>query len=282
MPLIRVTSFDGTVIFEGEGDIQMGVDPSLPDPVTSMVVAMREGNYRAQADLTGLLRTVPHELRYEVEPPDVIDWSPDAFAVCLPEPRVARTVLRIDVPQSFALSMRQELYAGHPDRQGGHGSPFDRMIPGERVTSADQGSTFTAEMARASMNRVRENHLARYGVPSPVPSFFEQVMDRRYRDPRLAAQPIDETMRGWYLYGADMAGPSFAEAVALYNEMTTPEALREILGFNETAPPAPDYDELIASTRAEFPYDPHHYDHPETNEMAWSPPEDGGKVPRCP
>lgn len=41
-------------------------------------------------------------------------------------------------------------------------------------------------------------------------------------------------------------------------------------------------EELIRSTWSEFPHDPHNYDHPNTNEMRWSPPEDDEEVPSCP
>lgn len=46
--------------------------------------------------------------------------------------------------------------------------------------------------------------------------------------------------------------------------------------------PVPAYDELIESTRAEFPYDPLDYGVFGREEMAWTPPEDGREVPRCP
>lgn len=41
-------------------------------------------------------------------------------------------------------------------------------------------------------------------------------------------------------------------------------------------------EELMRSARSEFPYDPHGYDHPNTNEMSWSPPPEGEEVPSCP
>lgn len=48
-----------------------------------------------------------------------------------------------------------------------------------------------------------------------------------------------------------------------------------------TGPP-PEHDELIEATRSEFPYDPLDYGRFGREEMAWSPPEDGQEVPRCP
>lgn len=249
MPLIRVTSFDGTVIFEGEGEIRIGLDPALPDPGMTVGFLAREGDYRAQADLTGLVQTTRHELRYEIDEPDVMEWSPDPTSVCIPVPQVARTTLLIDVPSSFALSMRQELYAGHPQVRGGHGSPVDRVMPG-------QGERFTADMARTEMNRLRDAHYARLREPL-----------------NWSALLSSETF----------AGPSMREALALYGEaFQTAEEVQAELQAAWATEPSPDYDELIASTRAEFPYDPHHYDHPETNEMRWSPPEGEEKVTRCP
>lgn len=41
-------------------------------------------------------------------------------------------------------------------------------------------------------------------------------------------------------------------------------------------------EELIRSTRSEFLDDPHHYDHPNTNEMRWCPPPEGEVIPSCP
>lgn len=44
----------------------------------------------------------------------------------------------------------------------------------------------------------------------------------------------------------------------------------------------PEYDELIESTRAEFPYDPYDYGrrHCVSGFMRWTPPPDGEEVPR--
>lgn len=41
-------------------------------------------------------------------------------------------------------------------------------------------------------------------------------------------------------------------------------------------------EELIRSTWSKFPHDPHNYDHPNTDEMRWSPPPEGEEVPSCP
>jgi hypothetical protein len=58
----------------------------------------------------------------------------------------------------------------------------------------------------------------------------------------------------------------------------SPEARDMIMGTG----PSPEHDELIAATRSEFPYDPLDYGRFGREEMAWSPPEDGQEVPRCP
>lgn len=50
---------------------------------------------------------------------------------------------------------------------------------------------------------------------------------------------------------------------------------RETLRFEEN-------EELMASTRAQFPYDPHDYGYPEGNEMRWTPPQEGEGVRSCP
>lgn len=51
----------------------------------------------------------------------------------------------------------------------------------------------------------------------------------------------------------------------------------------EVVAPLLEYDELIASTRAEFPYDQWGYGRiPPVGPMRWTPPADGGEVPSCP
>lgn len=66
---------------------------------------------------------------------------------------------------------------------------------------------------------------------------------------------------------------------------TRQEAIRLVAGAydlpEEVIAPRPEYDELIASTRAEFPPDPYEYGrYCPQGPMRWTPPEDGEEVPR--
>lgn len=105
---ILVTGRDGTVIFEGEGQVLLNAEDTRDGLHPGMsVLRIREGNYHAQVDITGLMElgNVAVEVECVLVRPEPEDR---AYLTCLPS--VVRTHVHLNIPASMALAMRAEQF----------------------------------------------------------------------------------------------------------------------------------------------------------------------------
>jgi hypothetical protein len=252
--VICIKGKSGRTVWESEGRML----PAFLRPGQAILEVTRDG-VTAQVDLTNLLMAVPCRWQYTYPTPvagiDLAD--PDSpVAVDLP-PDPVRTEIILDMEDATAESLRHSL---------------ERSFP----------ASFRPDLAEDESRRLRDG-------------YWGTVRDllRIEPEPRRSAEPTAaEVDRIVSLYGDD---PD--EAQRLYERgMMPPEDVRILTGFAQSCMDAADafrrmapgpvqaYDDLIASTRAEFPHDPYGYGriHPQ-GPSRWTPPEDPDEeVPSCP
>ena len=264
---LKVTGENGTVIFEGEGEVVLGLDPAVSGPgalTQTAVLRIHDGNYHAQLDLTGLVSTTPHTWTRTYDTPEM-DWDPCPDPLRLPDPpRVLETCLEIDISPEFALALRRELYRGHPDHQDRPQSTF-RDLLGSVTRSPDYEYLTLGEEDR---------------IVSAGPDWFQELRRVLATRTPAARQRIIERL-------VEDSSPDFRFEQSALEELygrgvMTPQAFREQANLPDRTYEA--REELIRSTRAEFPHDPYDYGrrHPE-GPSRWTPPEDPEEViPSCP
>lgn len=253
---IRVTGQDDTVIFEGEGQIIFNDDPEMDHLPGQAVLRIREGNYHAQVDLSGLRALEQFEMAVDFEIPP-LRFEPDPDPLVVPEaPRPVLTRLDLGIPPGMALAMREEIYRGHPDHQPRRSFYEEVMGRRDRADLGDLTMEETDRIISAGEDWRREWERA---LMSRTPSARQQVIERVME--RSMPHPYD-----------------VAEA---YEQGVLPlDRARQAMGYGETYEAR---ERLMAETRAEFPHDPYGYGRrcPE-GPMRWTPPDDGEEVRPCP
>lgn len=221
--LLVIRSMDGTVLYEGDGRVQVGMDPAVL-PVVAADQPRLEFHFRGAPDR---------------------DWS--------------------------------QYWDRPPDDSRNWG--VSRINPDD---SEDQETERTwGDMVRATIrSQIRDRadtvHTIReaYGfgpeVLEPPSPAVREYWDALYDTARRVRMERETDLSAWE-----------GRWRTVFGGRITPEARDMILGPAVTGP-RPEHDELIESTRAEFPYDPLDYGRFGREEMSWSPPEDGQEVPRCP
>ncbi len=112
--MIRITGRDDTVIYEGEGEVVVGLDGALNGvPAGVVVLRMADGDFMAQLEITGLLQSTPHTWTQHYEDVPVF-LEQDTDPARLPDPpRIIRTVLDIDIEPETALQLQQMIDRGY-------------------------------------------------------------------------------------------------------------------------------------------------------------------------
>lgn len=264
---VRIITFHGDVIYEGEGEIRMG-DGSAPayfrhDLNRVHVETRRPDGVCFRLDLTGLLDTV-HS-----------DWVADFDRDLSVEPR---WTLRLDVGEHLARDLREGLTLTEPERAARHEAEnvVVRAVSLERrrryLESPFRDDDITTEQAlnlHRSMELLGDDPdemavmraVERVGITMRQAMVYLRAMHRDIVRARTATREMSRAL-----------GIDPGDDICIAREENPWAATRAVTR----------YDGLIESTRAEFPHDPHAYGHPFENEMRWSPPKDGEKVPRCP
>lgn len=250
------------MIFEGEGQVVVGIDPAVDGlPRGTTVLRIREGNYHAQVDVTGLTQTCDVDMAVEYEIPP-LEWDPEPDPLTIPDPpRHVLTRLSFDIPASLALAMRQEIYQGHPDHRR-------EWAPGDRLRLEDI-VRHPADRTELSMSEV-DRMVAAGG------DWYREwmrILGTRSPSARLSLiRSLEENIS---------LEPFRYDRDSLYDQgVITPEEARRIVGMDEAYEAR---EELIRSTRAEFPPDPYDYGRRcPSGPMRWTPPEDGEEVRSCP
>lgn len=257
MPVICLKDKSGRTVWESEGRML----PASTHPMSAILEATRDG-VTAQVDLTNLLMAVPHRwVQTYPEPVQVrlgMDLAdPDSpVAVDLP-PEPVRTEIILDMEDEAAEFLRRSMEGSFP-------------------------ASFRPDLSEDESRRLRD------GYGETIRELFQIEMGSRGPVEPTAAEAARIVSR----YGDD---PD--EAQRLYERGVMPPEDVEILerfarscmdaaeSFSRMAPgPVQAYDDLIASTRAEFPHDPYDYGrlHPQ-GPSRWTPPEDPDEeVPSCP
>lgn len=259
MTLLKVTGPGGVLIYEGEGDIVMSHDPAgLVGPAGASRM---------------LLRTEPDggPNRDVAVPDDANPFWTVHYDLSGERPLTLRWEIELTLSLSKVAEMRRAV--GLPD-------PY-----GDVVHNLAANGVMSEDEARASLDMVLQ-------APEPEPDRGAPPDTRSWRE-LLGLTPDS----GEVTVGDAWREHTRQTQLRAYQEMlrgcvTEPEDLpRNLLGLDGAGElarpdgeprPVPEYDELIAQTRAQFPHDPHNYGHPQFNEMSWSPPADGEKVPSCP
>lgn len=243
MPVIRVTDPQGEMVYEGEGEIvQHGHDLALVQNRR-----MENGDILSRrVELSRVMETVPFQVSRSVRP----------------------SQLRF--------------------RNNTEGWPCVEVDPSEPEWNISFGAgaegfaQYLAHMLSAPVETAEERrHLGEMRAQAYRtldPDCISEALEAGAIDESTAAQL--RTFGAFREYGGLLA--SGREQLYL-SASRAQEALEQLTAA--LADPGVDLDaneELIRSTRSEFPYDPHGYDHPRTNEMSWSPPPEGEEVPSCP
>lgn len=255
MPLITITSLPGhEVIYEGEGDLDFG--PGRIGPSRSggpeAVLRQRVNGYQRDIDLTGFLLGTRSQWCAEYAVPCVSSLRPEE-ALRHPgsiRPLRSEDETRLpDPPRPVRWTLELDVPAGQ--------AQWLREKLGELPPSEPEGTPFSRLAA----------------LPG-----FSDVM-RETMDHMRAGEP--DLFRARDAFQA--LGCAAEEARRAVGLMTEAEVRRL---HDERMAPEPDtsgeYDELIASTRAEFPPDPHGYGYPGDGPMRWTPPPEGVEVPSWP
>ena len=167
------------------------------------------------------------------------------------------------------------------DRLGEMRHRAHRTLDPNDISQAEVAGAIDADEAA----RLRLYYLAARPFGAPSPGEFIRI-------PRIDMQTMRERM--------EAASEQLAEVRRRMSEAVIPaaEALAA-LGRSEAGPDqviveesgavidaavsrSAEHDRIIEEARASFPADPHRYDYPKSNEMRWSPPPEGEKVPSCP
>lgn len=202
--LLVIRSADGTVLYEGDGQVQVGFDPAA-------------------------LPVVPAD-----------------------EPR-----------QEWTFSMEAD-----EEAQQRWNDALRRMVAAR------------AEEHARSLSSAMERIMAAFGLGPEIltpPVRAEEYWNEIVRTAQRVSEPdIEELQRVADISAAFQDVRRLYESGVVRAEIALEEFQRAV------TEPVPEYDELIASARAEFPYDPLDYGVFGREEMSWTPPEEGQEVPRCP
>ena len=271
---IRVVGREDEVVYEGPGEIIVGLDPADDSPLgRNIVLRIHDGDYHAQVDLTGLSEGA--EWRYVLDPPEV-GWDPEPDPSRVPEPGPPTALLRLDIPPGGARALREHLYQGYPDRQ-------PQLGP---MTFRD-----ALEYASADLGELTPREADRIIAAGPNGAHGEWLRILSSRTPAARQRLIETMERDLFLEGERHAGRGRACAELYEQGLMREESVREAFSRLATGPEQEEYvwafaarEELIRSTRSEFPYDPWGYGrlHP-AGPSRWTPPEDPNEVtPSCP
>lgn len=229
IPQLTITGRDGQVIYEGPGEIQLGIDLSGPAD-TDVAVSFPCGERS-----TGYVRVgpeIPHSVAVQYPPvPFVLDPDPaDRLRVPIP-PEPSGWTLELEIPPGQASYLQQ-------------------LISDMRTRTEERQAARNSVQELIDQGRMRARDVIRqmgmdgnpWGEPETDSSVTAEEMRRR---------------RAEYWRHA-------AEAYGLPEEILRASA---------------EYDELIDSTRAEFPHDPYNYgrNNP-AGPMHWTPPPEGEDV----
>lgn len=295
MPMIRISRMNGQLVWEGEGELVLGPRPGQPtnllaDGVIIRQEERRDGEVRSrQLAITGLMQTTPAEYRisYASPPPTVsFDPSGDAWVLGLPEPPPVQLYeLRAEFPPGMAEWLHRALEA-----------PLE--TPEERRTR--ERALHEARLAAWRDPGVPVSELMQSGAPPRAGITFDDIRDdlRRHRRPEPTMAELDrwaeENQRE-----REEAEDRWGLARALYENqarLLTPADVAEAFGLDPELVSGPadevlrrqraEQDELITSTRAEFPHDPYDYGriYPgDRGTSRWTPPADPNeKIRSCP
>lgn len=284
MSRIRITSLpDGALVYEGEGELVLGPRLGHPTNLLADGVAIRQeerrdGEVRSrQIDITSLVREVPAEYRvnYYAPPLPTVGWDPSGdaweFNIPVPEP-VQLYELRAEFQPGVAQGLRDALERS-----------FE--TPEERNTR--ERAWHEARLAAWRNPRVSVNELMQGGAVPRDRITFDDIRDdlRRRRQPEPTMWDLwqahrDDQLR-MRLYDRPVTPADVAEMFDLDPELTGSAASAEEMRRRRE-----EQDELITSTRAEFPHDPYDYGriYPGNQGTSrWTPPDDPNeKIRSCP
>lgn len=275
---LRITTLDGSVIYEGEGTLHLegrgplgGLPPEAVVQPLQVEVARPDGMHFA-ADLTAVLPCVPHEIRVDFPTVSAPLAVPDGWGIDvltdIPDLGQPEYTLTLDLDGSTAGWLRGML----------------TLTPEERA-SVRQAQDAVRE-ALVSRRTFREAMMAPRQPRGLDGLTMQQVMDLHRSLAPYGENVTPEDLREVALRRPDLAA-AICDAFDIPAGLLLGQMEREPgrLTFEDDPPryaEATRYDDLIDSTRREFVPDPHNYTTPRTNAMSWSPPADGEKVPRCP
>jgi hypothetical protein len=262
MPVIRITRMDGELVYEGEGELVLDPDPFAPGRQGRIAIRQerrRDGEIMGrQLDITELLtQTGSRYTRSTYFPPMGLAFDPSADPLTVPlppEPAQVVTELRIEGEAPWLDWLRNVLE--EPVE-----TPEERRARREQWENARRTAMALAELPP---DQIRWD----LGLPP------------------LAVAPDTERIR--YVPSADL---TLAMAEHICQTAPELEAFRRSIAEAYDLPesilgPDPAHDELIESTRSEFPHDPLQYGriYPgDAGTSRWTPPDDPNeKIRSCP
>lgn len=297
MPVIRITGKHDELVYEGEGELILERDAFGDDSHPRTLVRQERTRLTRlrgpevmtrQLDITEFLRTVPEDYtiirRVEGRPCPMLSFDPMADPLRIPMPEV-HTVwhLQVDCPADSLSWLRGILEA-----------PVE--TPEEsRARRAAEHEEYRSRMRAMrpgllSLSEALENLCGRVGLHLGPGLDLQNVIGR-------AAEAEAESLRQQAL-GADITfddireslQESYADRVRRRHTLSliSPEAVCEAFDLppDLVLGPRPDYDDLIDSTRSEFPHDPLDYGRIYPGDMGtshWTPPDDPDeKIRSCP